>query len=160
APLHGVAARGGAGARPVGQARAARAAGRRAEPDRSAFGLPFPHALSVCRRALQGGTAGTAPSAAGPIGGLPSAIVHPELPGDSVEVAGLRSGCDATWCPRNHRQHVGARKLPYLLRQYLALSFLLLACQYSIHSSSVKSLSRLSRIFWASPLWRAYQVGL
>src|SRR5262249_11298590 len=96
APLHGVAARGGAGARPVGQARAARAAGRRAEPDRSAFGLPFPHALSVCRRALQGGTAGTAPSAAGPIGGLPSAIVHPELPTDSVELAGLRSGCGPT----------------------------------------------------------------
>ena len=34
----------------------ARAGGRRAEPDQPALRLPFPHPLSLCGRALPGGT--------------------------------------------------------------------------------------------------------
>ena len=45
APLHRGAAVGGADPRPAGQAQAHRAAGRRAEPDPPALGLPLPHPL-------------------------------------------------------------------------------------------------------------------
>ena len=52
APLHRVAAAGGAGARSARQAAEARAARRRAEPDQPALGLPLPHPLPLCGRAL------------------------------------------------------------------------------------------------------------
>ena len=48
---------GGAGTRSARQAAEAGAAGRRAEPDQSAAGLPFPHALPLCGRPLPGGVA-------------------------------------------------------------------------------------------------------
>ena len=52
ASLHRAAVAGGAGARSARQAAEARAARRRAEPDQSAVGLPFPHPLPLCGRAL------------------------------------------------------------------------------------------------------------
>ena len=54
ASLYGVAARRRAGAGPFDQAQEDRAAGRRTEPGEAAARLPFPHALSLCVRPLQG----------------------------------------------------------------------------------------------------------
>ena len=45
---------------PRDQAQEARAAGRRAEPDQSAAGLPLPHPLPLCGRALPGRDAAVA----------------------------------------------------------------------------------------------------
>ena len=78
ASLHRVAAAGGAGARSARQAAEARAARRRAEPDQSALGLPFPHPLSLCGRALPGGDAGLARGQAGAIGRLSSSLARHE----------------------------------------------------------------------------------
>ena len=74
ASLHRVAAAGGAGAGPARQTAEARAAGRRAEPDQPAVGLPLPHPLPLCGRALPRRVAGAARGQAGPPGGLSFAI--------------------------------------------------------------------------------------
>ena len=52
-----------------------RGAGRRAEPAQPAARLPLPHALPLCRGALQGGRAGAARGRARPPRGLPSAVI-------------------------------------------------------------------------------------
>ncbi len=59
ASLHGGAALGGAGAGPEGEAEPDPPAGRRAEPDDAAGGLPFPHALPDRGAALFAKRAGT-----------------------------------------------------------------------------------------------------
>ena len=74
APLHRVAAAGGAGARPAREAAKARAARRRAEPDQSALRLPLPHPLPLCGRSLPGGNAGLARGQAGANGRLSFAL--------------------------------------------------------------------------------------
>ena len=74
APVHRVAAAGGAGARPARQAHQTRAARRRAEPDQSALGLPFSHPLPLRGRALPGGNAAVARGQAWANGCLPPAL--------------------------------------------------------------------------------------
>ena len=74
APLYGSAAVGRAGARSRHQAHPADRVGRRAEPRETATRLPFPHALPLCRAALQGRGAQAARGRAGPVRELPSAL--------------------------------------------------------------------------------------
>ena len=74
ASLHRVAAAGGAGARSKGEAAEARAAGRRAEPDHAAVGLPLPHPLPLCVRPLPHGNPAVARSEAWATGRLPPAL--------------------------------------------------------------------------------------
>ena len=61
------------GTRPRCQAQAHHPAGRRAEPDQAAARLSFPHALPLCRSALQGRDAADARGRAGPFRRLPPA---------------------------------------------------------------------------------------
>ena len=59
---------------PKREAAEARAAGRRAEPDQAAVGLPLPHPLPLCGRPLPGGNAAVARSEAWATGRLPPAL--------------------------------------------------------------------------------------
>ena len=78
APLHRGAAVGGADPGPDGEAPAHPAAGRRAEPDPPAVGLPFPHPLPDPRAAaVQHGEAAVAADRRRPLGGVSPARIVP-----------------------------------------------------------------------------------
>ena len=107
ASLHRGVVVGGAGAGPEDQAQQDRAAGRRAEPRKTAERLPLPHPLPVCGRSLQGRRARTARDRAAAVRGVPFAVEGrrsfrtPSWPGLSrpstflaVEMR-LRRGCPA-----------------------------------------------------------------
>ena len=74
ASLHPGAAVSRAGAGPQSEAQAHPPAGRRAEPDEPAEGLPFPHPLPDRRTALPGNFAGTEAGQRRAFGGVPSGV--------------------------------------------------------------------------------------
>ena len=102
---------------PQRQAAEARAAGRRAEPDQSAFGLPLPHPLPLCGRPLPGGNAIAARSQTGATGRLSFTLALPDKP--ACEIPGRRRLKDQSEpvhdAPRD-RGHVRRRHLDPLDR--------------------------------------------